>query len=185
MASHSPLYWYFIFFRNVSHNADKNKIPKLSMFEKWILYTCIRGIVMYIYFEFTFLWKVYSEVLIFKCIVVIVLRCCWQQQTFFSIVATTKKSDRRCCLHIGKSLALLTSTQKNVWIRISPRIQNHMRIHTMISIRGLCFMKKSWGEKSCSTVSLRVYSYGNINKFKKTKTKFIKWFSPEFLKRAH
>ncbi len=48
----------------VSHNADKNKILKLSVFEKWIMYTFIRGIVMYVNFEFNVPLKAYSEVLI-------------------------------------------------------------------------------------------------------------------------
>jgi hypothetical protein len=32
------------------------------MFETWSLYTFIRGIVMYLYFEYTVPLKVYSEV---------------------------------------------------------------------------------------------------------------------------
>ncbi len=57
-----------IVFCVVSHNADKNKILLLSLFEKWILYTFIRdtGTVMYVYFEQTVPLKVYSEVLLFK-----------------------------------------------------------------------------------------------------------------------
>ncbi len=35
------------------------------MFVKWILFTSIRGIVMYVYNEFTVPLKIYSEVLIF------------------------------------------------------------------------------------------------------------------------
>ncbi len=34
------------------------------MFEKWILYTFIRGTFMYVYIEYTVPLKVYSEVLI-------------------------------------------------------------------------------------------------------------------------
>ncbi len=55
------------FFRVVSHKADKNKFLNLSMLEKGILYTFIRGFVTYVYFEFTVPLKAYSEVLIFKC----------------------------------------------------------------------------------------------------------------------
>jgi hypothetical protein len=36
-----------------------------------------------------------------------------------------------------KLSALLTTTQKNVRIQISPRIRNHMRIYTKILITGL------------------------------------------------
>ncbi len=35
------------------------------MLEKWILHTFIRGIVMYVYFEFTIPLQVYSKVLNF------------------------------------------------------------------------------------------------------------------------
>jgi hypothetical protein len=35
------------------------------MFGNWILYTFLRGIVMYVYFEFTVSLKAYSEVKIF------------------------------------------------------------------------------------------------------------------------
>ncbi len=51
-----------IFFHIVSHNTDINKILKLSMCEKWILYTFVRGIVMYVYFEFTVPLQSYSQV---------------------------------------------------------------------------------------------------------------------------
>ncbi len=54
--SHSPWHWPF----NLV-NADRNKILKLSMFEKGILYTFSRGIVMYVYFEFTVPLKAYIE----------------------------------------------------------------------------------------------------------------------------
>jgi hypothetical protein len=53
-----------IFFCIVSHNSDKNPIREISLFEKWILYTLIRGTVMYVYFWYTVPLKVYSEVII-------------------------------------------------------------------------------------------------------------------------
>jgi hypothetical protein len=59
------------------------KIIKLSMFRNWILYTFLRGIVMYVYFEFTVSLKAYNEVQIFLIlilVVVIIPRCCWQRQ---------------------------------------------------------------------------------------------------------
>jgi hypothetical protein len=51
-----------IFFCVVSHNADNNKVLKLSMFVKSILFNSLRGIVMYVYFEFIVPLKDYSEV---------------------------------------------------------------------------------------------------------------------------
>jgi hypothetical protein len=50
------------------------------MFEKWILYTFIRGIVMYVYFEFTIPLKAYNG------------------KTFSALLPTVQKNDRHCCL---------------------------------------------------------------------------------------
>ncbi len=69
--------------------------------------------------------------------------------TFCTLWTIVWKNDLRCCLHCGKM-----ATQKNGRIQISPRIRNHMRIYTRISIRwlGWCaswrkvkMKKMSWG----------------------------------------
>ncbi len=46
---------------------------------------------------------------------------------------------------VEKWSALLATTRKNVRIRLFPRIQNHMRISTRVSIRGLGW-RASWGK---------------------------------------
>ncbi len=58
---------------------------------------------------------------------IIFLRCGPQHKKMISIVAYTAE----------KLSSLLTTTRKNVWIRIYPRIQNHIWIKTRVSIRGL------------------------------------------------
>ncbi len=120
-------------------NANKKKILKLSMFEKWILYTFIRGILIYVHFEFSVPWKAYSEILIFEILIrvaVVIPRCCRQCQKFVSVVAisaeqwmallpTTPIIFPRCGPQHGKMIgvvaytaeklsALLTTTRKNV-----------------------------------------------------------------------
>jgi hypothetical protein len=60
------------------------------MLEKWILYTLIRGIGMYVYFEYTVPLKVYSEILLFKNI----NPCC---SNYFALLLTTAKIFQRCC----------------------------------------------------------------------------------------
>ncbi len=58
------------------------------MFEKWIFYTFIRGIVMNVYFYLTVPLKAFSDVLLSKIRnVVIILRCCRQHRKIFSFVA--------------------------------------------------------------------------------------------------
>ncbi len=94
-------------------------------------------------------------------------RCCLQHQSFFRVVGnnaesapisvyvcfsallpTTQIIFPRCRPQHGKIIcvvaynvekwsALLATTQKNVWIWLSPRIRNHIRIYTRVSIRGL------------------------------------------------
>ncbi len=54
-------------------------------------------------------------------------RCCRQRRLFFRVVDHSME----------KLSALLPTTQKNIRIRLSPQIQNHIRIYTRMSIRGL------------------------------------------------
>jgi hypothetical protein len=71
------------------------------MFEKWILYTFIRCIVMYVYFEFTIPLKSYSEVLIFYMLIHVVLVVPYYAnngKTFSALLPTVQKNDRHCCL---------------------------------------------------------------------------------------
>ncbi len=67
---------------------------------------------------------------------------------FFRVVADNADYFPRCrpqhgkiiwvvAYNVEKWLVLLAVTQKNVWIRLSPRIRNHIRIYTRVSIRGL------------------------------------------------
>ncbi len=60
--------------------------------------------------------------------------------------------------NVEKWSALLATTRKNVRIRVSPRIRNHMRIYGYNQgPKPMCFMKKSWGEKSRGPVLLKEY----------------------------
>ncbi len=67
---------------------------------------------------------------------------------FSALLPTTQIIFPRCRPQDGKIIcvvaynmekrsALLATTQKNVRIRLSPRIRNHIRINTRVSIRGL------------------------------------------------
>jgi hypothetical protein len=60
--------------------------------------------------------------------------------------------------NVEKWSALLATTRKNVRIRVSPRIRNHTRIYGYNQgPKPMCFMKKSWGEKSRGPVPLKEY----------------------------
>jgi hypothetical protein len=94
-------------------------------------------------------------------------RCCLQCRSFICVLAynAEKYSNFSLCVFFcvfaytaEKLLVLLTTTQKNVWIQISPEIQNHMQIYIRVFNQGprlMCFMMKSWGEKSFGNVSLK------------------------------
>jgi hypothetical protein len=91
------------------------------MFEKGILYTFIKGIVMYVYFEFTVPLMAYSEVLIFKlffCIEVIIRRCYLKCRKFSLLLPTVQKNDQRCCLQRLSFSVLFPTTWKSALISV-------------------------------------------------------------------
>jgi hypothetical protein len=55
---------------------------------------------------------------------IIFLHCGPQHRKWSAFLPTQRKNYQRCCQQRGK-----------IWI--SPRIRNHMRIYTRVSIRGL------------------------------------------------
>jgi hypothetical protein len=96
------------------------------MFEKWILYYFIRGIVMSVYFEFTVPLKAYNEVLIFLNI----NPCC----SNYSTLLPTKPETFWCCCSQHRKIIIVVAYNADHFSSLLPT----MRKSTLISVH-VCF----------------------------------------------
>ncbi len=191
MASHSLWYWTF----------NSPLYPTTQIKTKFLNYLCLKNGFLHLYLRYCdvcLFWvsaplKAYSEVnvlnisppwsnysVLLTTAQINDRRFCLQCWTFFRVPAynVEKYSNFSLCVFFcvfaytaEKLLVLLTRTQKNVWIQISPQIQHHMQIYVRVFNQGprlMCFMMKSWGEKSCGTVSFKVQHSGSP---------FFRWYT--------
>ncbi len=76
----------------------------------------------------------------------------------FSVLwATVQKNVQLCSPPWGKIISVVGNNEKNVWIRISPRIRTigEFILEFQSEARLMCFVKKSWHDKFRGTIPLR------------------------------